>query len=48
VGVSVSNLLPINSRDSLFRETADMKKESVHSAIERINKKLGLQNDRKY
>jgi len=41
VGVSVSNLLPINSRDSLFRETADMKKESVHSAIERINKKFG-------
>ena len=41
VGVSVSNLLPINSRDSLFRETVDIKKENVHSAIERINKKFG-------
>lgn len=41
VGVSVSNLLPTNSKDSLFREIADTKRESVYSAIEKINKKFG-------
>jgi len=41
VGVSVSNLSPINSREWLFEESADKKREDIHMAVEKIKKKFG-------
>ena len=41
VGVSVSNLSPISVRNSLFKEIADVKRENVHRAVEKINRKFG-------
>lgn len=41
VGVSVSNLSPISSREWLFRETVDKKRESIHKAVDKIKARFG-------
>jgi len=41
VGVSVSNLSPINSRERLFRESVDEKIENIHKAVDEIKEKFG-------
>lgn len=41
LGVSVSNLLLADVRDSLFSEKRNEKNESIHKALEKIKKKFG-------
>ena len=41
VGVKVSNLSEISSRDSLFEEKIDKKREKIHSALDKIKERFG-------
>lgn len=41
VGVQVSNLLPANAKVTLFKESSDKKREDIHLAVEKINRKFG-------
>ncbi len=41
VGVRVSNLCPADLKESLFEYKADIKKEEVHKAVDKIREKFG-------
>jgi len=41
VGVSVSNLSSTDSREWLFRESVDKKRESIHEAVDKIKARFG-------
>jgi len=41
VGVKVSNLVPADFQDSLFKDNQDEKRESIHKAIDKIKEKFG-------
>lgn len=41
VGVKTSNLSSIDSRDSLFEEKSDKKKEDIHKAVDKIRERFG-------
>ncbi len=41
VGVKVSNLAPVDFKESLFADVSDEKKERIHKAVDKIKKKFG-------
>jgi DNA polymerase-4 len=41
VGVKVSNLVPSDAQESLFKETAEAKADQIHKAVDRIRERFG-------